>query len=97
MQDHLIIFSAYALMGAFVAWTLIRGVNEGWLAGENYHYTADDNPIGFSLAILLRVVVVVACFAGCAFHLFGWGQDPVMALGAFSDSVFGAQPRASSG
>jgi hypothetical protein len=95
MQDHLIIFGAYALMGAFVAWTLVRGVNEGWLAGETYHYTADENPLGFNLALIARVVTIVACLAGCAYHLFGWGQDPVLALGALSDSVFGARPRAS--
>lgn len=97
MQDHLIIFGAYALMGAFVAWTLIRGVTEGWLAGEDYHYTADDNPVGYNLSLIARVAVVIACIAGCAHHLFGWGQDPVLAFSAFSDSVFGPRPRASSG
>lgn len=95
MQDHLIIFGVYALMGAFIAWTLVRGVSEGWLAGENYRYTADDNPIGFNLSLIARVVMVIGCIAGCTHHLFGWGQDPVLAFAAFADSVFGAAPRAS--
>jgi hypothetical protein len=77
--DNVLIYCAYMAMAAFIAWTLFRGVKTGVLAGENYRYHRDAQPLGFALSFALRILVIGFCLAGMG-HALGLNSDPMATL-----------------
>jgi hypothetical protein len=88
-----LVFSGLAVIAA---WGIRKACITGEIGGSMYHYNIDANPIGFAMAIVLRVGIVV--FAGaeiaCACGLIG---DPILAiqqaLHPAGAAVFAARPR----
>ena len=74
-MEHPALFAIYGVISVSLFWTLMNG-GSGSLVGGNGQVTADEAGEGFSLSVLLRIVLLLFCLAGCA-HAIGIIDDPI--------------------
>ena len=71
-----LVFSGFAVIAG---WTIRKACITGEIGGSMYHYKIDANPVGFAMAILLRVGIIA--FAGAEIaYACGLIGDPILAI-----------------
>jgi hypothetical protein len=71
-----LVFSGFAMIAA---WGIRKACIIGEIGGSMYHYKIDANPIGFAIAILLRVGIIAFAGADIAYAC-GLIGDPILAI-----------------